>query len=270
MSFEKTKMIVFWSKDPFRMLKRLDEIERRCKNYSFQFTLNDYEKEKIEPNVPNIEMRIATFKELSARIGKDRIIWRFDPLLISNDISVDELCRRIEKIGNEIANYTSKLVFSFIDISNCKKAKAKLSKFDSNIRELTIDEKIEISERIGKLSSGWGINAATCGEDIGLEKYGIKSNRCIDDEMIVKCFNDCKELMDFIGATRNENGVWKISKHKKDPGQRKACGCIMSKDIGCYETCVHNCAYCYANLDHDVAMQNYQKHQMNKYSDSII
>lgn len=82
-SFDKTRMIVFWSKNPKPLLERLDEVEALgFRQYYFQFTLNDYVREGLEPNVPPVAERIDTFKRLADRIGKERVIWRFDPLML--------------------------------------------------------------------------------------------------------------------------------------------------------------------------------------------
>ena len=120
---------------------------------------------------------------------------------------------------------------------------------------------------IGELVKGWGIAAGTCGEIADLERYGIEHNRCVDDRLMVKCFSHDAELMKFIGAKFVPGdplfGVedkWEPGPHKKDPGQRLACGCIMSKDIGEYNTCPHLCHYCYANTNNAAAMENCKRY----------
>ena len=121
-SFEGTRMIVFWSKNPKPMMERLDELEALgFKNYYFQFTLNDYVREGLESNVPPVEERIETFKALAKRLGKERVIWRYDPLILSDDLTVDALLERIACIGRELRGSTEKLVFSFADILSYRK-----------------------------------------------------------------------------------------------------------------------------------------------------
>ena len=39
-------------------------------------------------------------------------------------------------------------------------------------------------------------------------------------------------------------------------GQRTACGCIPSKDIGAYDSCPHFCVYCYANRSEQAVRAN--------------
>lgn len=127
-SFKETRAVVFWTKNPKPMFRHLDFLDEQVKNYYFQFTLNDYDIEGYEGKVPRVESRINTFKELSNRIGKDRVVWRFDPLMLTKGIDVNELLRRLENIGDQLYTYTSKLVFSFADISIYNKVESNLKK----------------------------------------------------------------------------------------------------------------------------------------------
>jgi len=99
-SFENAKAIVFWSKNPRPLFRALDEIAERCPAFYFQFTLNDYQAEGLEPGVPPLDERIATFRELSAGIGRERVIWRFDPLIITDELNVEKLVKKIEIVGD--------------------------------------------------------------------------------------------------------------------------------------------------------------------------
>lgn len=258
-SFADTRMIVFWSKNPKPMLERLDEVESLgFKQYYFQFTLNDYVTEGLEPNVPPVAERIDTFRRLARRIGKERVIWRFDPLLLSNYLTVDVLLEKIASIGHELQGATEKLVFSFADIQAYRKVGKNLS--GTNCREFSSEEKIEFAKGLRDVNLSLGLEMATCAEDIDLSEYGIKHNKCVDDDLMVRLFHDDAKLMDFIGAEYDMIDGWTIKKSRKDKGQRKACGCIVSKDIGMYNTCPHLCRYCYANSSDNVVRRNYQKY----------
>lgn len=258
-SFADTRMIVFWSKNPRPMLERLDEVEALgFKQYYFQFTLNDYMAEGLEPNVPPVAERIDTFRRLARRIGKERVIWRFDPLLLSGSLTVDVLLEKIASIGHELQGATEKLVFSFADIQAYRKVGKNLS--GTNCREFSSVEKRDFAKGLRDVVLSLGLEMATCAEDIDLSKYGIKHNKCVDDDLMVRLFHDDAKLMDFIGAEYDMIDGWTIKKSKKDKGQRKACGCVVSKDIGMYNTCPHLCKYCYANSSDNVVRRNYQKY----------
>ena len=130
----------------------------------------------------------------------------------------------------------------------------------TNCREFSSDEKIEFAKGLRDVSLSLGLEMATCAEDIDLSEYGIKHNKCVDDDLMVRLFHDDAKLMDFIGAEYDMIDGWTIKKSKKDKGQRKACGCVVSKDIGMYNTCPHLCKYCYANSSERVVIRNYSQH----------
>jgi len=250
-SFEKARLIVFWTKNAEPMLKHLDYLNEKQLNYYFQFTLNDYDVEKLEPRVPDVQSRIETFQHLSERIGKEKVIWRFDPLILTDKIGVDELLQKVENIGNQLKNYTTKLVFSFADIKIYKKVQNNLRNNSIPYKEFDEQTMNEFAAGLQQLNENWHFELATCAEQIDLEKYEINHNKCIDDDLMIKLFPNDKMLMDFLGYKppsldlfpKAANSVKKL----KDKGQRQFCGCIVSKDIGEYNTCPHLCEYCYAN-----------------------
>lgn len=268
-SFYETKVIVFWSKNPKPIIPYLKELDKRDIKYYFQFTLNDYEKENLEPNVPKLENRIEIFKNLSNLIGKEKVIWRFDPLILSDFISIDDLLIKIENIGDQICNYTEKLVFSFADIGVYKKVQNNLYKQDISFREFSQDDMMNFSNKLQKLNQKWNLKLATCTEKVELEKFNIIHNKCIDDELIYKIGKNDKKILDWLGVDNTASlfGDDYLPNIKlKDKGQRKECGCIMSKDIGMYNTCDHLCTYCYANHSVNLVKQNIKKHNFNNQS----
>ena len=121
-SFKNCKVIVFWTKNPKPILPYLHILDEMRIHYYFQVTLNDYVNERFEPNVASVEERVETFRQLSQMIGKERVIWRFDPLIITLSISPRELLKRIWNVGNKLKGYTDKLVFSFIDVKSISKS----------------------------------------------------------------------------------------------------------------------------------------------------
>ena len=246
-SFCNVRMIVFWSKNPKPMLGHLNPLESLgFKQYYFQFSLNDYEAEGLEPNVASVDERICTFRRLADRIGKERVIWRFDPLLLTDKISVDVLLERIAKIGRQLKGYTEKLVFSFIDIASYRKVQKNLAGL--GCREFSPEDQICFARGLSQLNAEFGFELATCGELADFSAHGIKHNKCVDDELMMRLFHNDAALMDYIGAECDLIDGWHIKKSNIDKGQRKACGCIVSKDIGMYNTCPHLCRYCYLRV----------------------
>jgi DNA repair photolyase len=274
-SFKKVRAVVFWTKNAKPMLRHLHFLDQHVKNYYFQFTLNDYEKEAYERKVPSLSSRIDTFKALSDTIGKDRVIWRFDPLFLTKEVDVKELLRRVEAIGEEVHTYTSKFVFSFADISIYTKVQRNLQKQNIEYIEFTPDTMLEFAKGLNRINQRWHLELATCAEAFDLSEYGVIPNKCIDDDLMTKLFRHDTELMTFLGVKFIEptlfttaEGVQK-TKQRKDRGQREACGCIMSKDIGEYNTCPHECVYCYANTSHAIAIKNYRSHISHATAETI-
>lgn len=252
-SFANTKFIVFWSKNPRPLLPFLPILKERDIGCYIQYTLNDYFAEGLEPNVPAVAERIDTFKRLVDELGVGCVVWRFDPLVLTDKITADDLLHKIERIANRLRGYTAKLVFSFADISTYRKVGRNLSNAGVNYREWTEDEMIDFSSRLSELNLG--LQLATCAEKVDLSQFGITHNRCIDPDLICRLK---PELQPYI---QNLN---------TDKGQRALCGCITSKDIGTYNTCPHACAYCYANTSPYAARQNFIRHRQNLGNDSIL
>lgn len=290
-SYDQTRFIVFWSKNPRPLLPYLDYLKERNIKCYIQYSLNDYEKEGLE-KVPPLAYRIETFKMLVERLGGGSVIWRFDPMILTDDISVDDLIRKVKNIGARLKGYTEKLVFSYADIALYKKVKTNLERSGVPYHEWTVPEMEEFAAKLSELNrkQGWNFQLATCGEKIDIDKYGIAHNRCIDGDLITCLAWDDKVLMDFMkvkilpmptpslfddapslpeGAIMLPHGQYFLSAHKKDPGQRAFCGCMAAKDIGEYNTCPHLCEYCYANTTKLLAIENWKRHQQNRFADTI-
>jgi DNA repair photolyase len=270
-SFKNTRAVVFWTKNPRPMFKYLDYMDKNIPNYYFQYSLNNYDNECFEGKVASVESRIKTFKELSDRLGKKRVIWRFDPLILTDKIDIDELLRRVKNIGDELKDYTTKLVFSFVDIGIYRKVENNLKKDNVNYIEWTPQLMEEFAKGLSKINKNWNLELGTCSEKIDLDKYGIVHNRCIDDDLMKDIFKDDYQLMNFLGYEKDIFGELQPIKIKKlkDKGQREDCGCIMSKDIGQYNTCPHECNYCYANTSKEIAKKNYKLHLDNPSAETI-
>lgn len=280
-SYSKVRFIIFWSKNPRPLLPYLDYLKEKRIGCYIQYSLNDYEDEKLEHGVPKLEERIETFKLLVDKLGKGGVIWRFDPLMLTPDIDIDKLLKKIENIGDQLKGYTEKLVFSFADISIYNKVKKNLDKNGINARDWTAEEMRAFASELVTLNKekGWNYKLATCGEAANLD--GIEHNHCIDDELIIRRAYKDAELMKFLGVSMPDmftpeediltlpNGSRVIKGNNKDTGQRDFCGCMKSKDIGQYDTCIHGCEYCYANTSKQSAANHYKCHKANPLAETI-
>ena len=247
----KVRAIVFWTKNPAGLWPHLDELDRRGFHYYFQYTLNDYEAEGFEPRLPPLEARLDTFRRLAERLGPERVVWRLDPLLLTDRGGVPELLGKAERLAAALAGCTRKGVFSFADIGGYASVKRRLARAGIAAREFSGAEMAEFARGLAEINRAHGLALATCAEASDLSAFGIAHNRCVDGELLAKLWPDDGALMEFLGARAA----------RKDKGQRKACGCAASKDIGRYRTCPHACAYCYANGTDAEAERNFRAHR---------
>jgi len=226
--------IVFWTKNPQPMINRLSQLAGY--NYYFQFTLTPYDN-TIETNVPDKKCLIKTFQELSARIGRDKVIWRYDPILLTNKFDVKHHVKWFEFLANELNGHTKKCVVSFIDMY--KKTERNLKGID--LVPMSEELMKEVAHHLSLISKRYNLQLEACCEDIDLTQYGIEPGKCIDDELISKIIGKKLDI-------------------KKDPNQRLSCGCVQSIDIGAYNTCQHRCLYCYANFNNALVDKNVRLH----------
>lgn len=293
-SYKNTRFIVFWSKNPRPLLSHLQYLKERNIKCYVQYTLNDYEQEKLE-KVPPLNSRIETFKLLVKQLGKGAVIWRFDPMVLADNITTDDLLTKVKNIGDQLKDYTEKLVFSYADIESYRKVKQNLVSSHIHYSDWTVKQMEEFADKLSAMNKkrGWNFQLATCGEKIDISKYGIQHNRCVDGDLIARLAWKDKELMQFMkikienmptptlfdkpgykpelpsGAIPLSDNKYFISTHKKDNGQRLFCECMASKDIGEYNTCPHLCEYCYANSTKQLAEQNWRCHRENPLGETI-
>lgn len=230
--------IVFWTKNPLPMLDRLDKLSNYI--YYFQFTLNAYGKD-VEPNVPSKnDIVIPTFQKLSQKIGKDKVVWRYDPILFNENYTMEYHIKYFKMLIDKLAGYTEKCTVSFLDLyKNTQQNTARLG-----IVNPTLQRKEELMRQFSEIAKAAGIYIDTCAEDIDLSKFGIRHAHCIDKERFERL------------------GDYKLT-IEKDKNQRPECDCIASIDIGAYNTCKNGCLYCYANYSQDTVSQNYSLHNPN-------
>lgn len=244
--------IVFWSKNPAPIMKHLKELNEMNYKYYFQFTITPYSND-LEVNLGDKEKIVNTFIKLSEKIGKEKVILRYDPILITDKYNNSFHFEAFEKICEKLNEYTEKVVISFLD--NYKKVSRNMKSID--LKEMDM---CYIAENFAKIAEKYNIPIETCAEGIELKEYGINHAKCIDGDLIEK----------IIGCKLNEK-----DKDKKD-GNREHCGCMKCIDIGEYDTCIHNCLYCYANVNKKVAFNNFNSHNPNSkiltgiYDESLV
>lgn len=230
--------IVFWSKNPAPMLEKLDKLKDY--NYYFQFTLNPYGPD-IENHLPAISKRIDTFKRLSDRIGKEKVIWRYDPVLTNETYTPGFHKEKFAEIAYELKEHTEKCMLGFID--HYQHIRTAVSRF--NIQPLLKADIEEMAVSFKKTVDTCSIQLDTCTVKVDLTHLGIPGGLCIDNQLVERIAG------------------YPISA-RKDKNQRDICRCAESIDIGTYESCLNGCIYCYAiKGNYNTVKYNLNKHDKN-------
>lgn len=236
LSPSKIDAIVFCSKNYKPILKYIDEINSKY-NIICHYTITAYDND-VEKNVPSIDESIETLIKLSNKIGKDKIIWRFDPVLKTKKYTIDYLIEKFDYMASILHNYVSRVLFSYVEM---------YKKLETNMSEIipfTNDEKIKIAYEFGKIAKKYNLYIQTCACKEDYSQFGIHKSGCVTKEILEICTKKRYKNIP-LGKTR-EN-----------------CNCVSMRDIGAYETCPHGCKYCYANKNHEQAYKNFKSHNPN-------
>lgn len=223
--------IVFWTKNPANMLGKLEYLQDYA--YYFQFTLTGCGRD-IEPNLPDKRKElIPAFQKLSEKIGKEKVIWRYDPILLSDKYTADYHLRAFEEIAGNLAGYTEKAVISFVDLYE----KTWRNTRGLGIRLATEKGMMGLAAEMARIASKYNLEIESCAEQWDFQKVGIQRGSCIDKKLIER----------IIGCRLTG---------QKDKNQRKECGCFESVEVGAYNTCLNGCRYCYANFSDEKVKEN--------------
>ncbi len=249
---EDVDIIVLWTRNPQSLIPYLKELDQLGYRYYFQYTVMNNPR-LIDAKVPSLSSSLEVFKKLSDLIGPERVVWRYDPVIISNITDIKFHTNTYRNIAENLRNYTQRSVISILDIYPKLKKRLKALK-DKGVEIVDLNK--EFDKRFDELLYTFAgvaeqnkMEIVSCAEDPDLTKYNIQPGKCVDGDYIERVFG--------IDVTQ-----------KKDPYQREACGCVVSKDIGVYDTCVFGCQYCYATSSFEKAEALYKNH--NPESTSMV
>lgn len=221
---EQVDGIVLWTKNPAPMFDRLPALKDYV--YYFQFTLTPYGRD-VEPGLPDKDrVMVPVFQELSRRIGKERVVWRYDPIFFDQVHTSWWHLQRFHEMAARLSGYTEECVISFLDYyRNTQKQMESLG-----LVEPASDERAMFLRKLAQAAAGYGLRLKACAEDPSFGALGILPSSCVD-------------------AARLERIAGRPVLAGRDRNQRPLCGCAASVDIGVYNTCAHGCRYCYANYN---------------------
>ncbi len=253
--------IVFWTKNIRPFSPSLTEVTSIGHRFMVQFTLNPYPS-ILEPALPPLDHRIADFKALSQLIGKSRVIWRYDPIIISNQTPFSFHRQAFLALAEQLSGVTERVVVSLVQLyrktlrglmelgargltpKGIRDRKPLFVRQRSLIFEQHAADSAEMNELLyflSKTAGSHGLEIVSCASERDLSALRISPGRCIDGELFTSLWG--------------LHGPW-----KKDPGQRPACGCTVSVDIGATNTCQNGCPYCYATTNHEQARIQFLQH----------
>ena len=226
-------VVVFCSKDYAPILDRLHEISDRFKCY-YHYTITAYDTD-IEPNVPSIEQSVETLKQLSAQVGKEKVAWRYDPVLLTEKYTIEKHFETFDYMVRELSPYVDRCIFSFVEMYK------KLAVNMPELQPISNDNKLLLVKGLGAIAKQYGLYLQTCAAKDDYLQFGVHHSGCMTTEIFSRALG-----LNF--------------KHQAHKGNRIGCACMESRGLGDYNSCPNGCRYCYANKDHAKAAENYRRH----------
>lgn len=244
---EDVDVIVFWTRYARPLLPFLNELNDRGYCYYFLYTLMNNPR-ALDPKSPSHKRSLNTFLELSHRMGKEKVVWRYDPIVFCSMTDTNFHKETYHRIAENLKGYTTRSVISIVDIY--RKAAKRLRLLESRgiqITEPTNEEFKDLMKSLSVSAKANGIKIQSCAEKPDIASHKIPPGKCIDDGLIRKVFG--------LDVTR-----------RKDPSQRAVCGCVASRDIGMYDTCLFGCVYCYATTSVALARERHRNSDLSSPS----
>ena len=225
--------IIWCSKNYLPILHDLKNITDKFPSV-FHYTITGYGKD-IEPNVPSLEQSIYTFKELSERYGKERVIWRYDPIFFTKEFTYNYHIKNFQYINKQLCRHAGRVVLNFVSLYE------KVKRHMPDLKEVSYNDKANLIHDFVNISS---IPIQTCGNGLQFKDLeGVEVTGCLDEHAL--------NLMGIYPKQPKKNAVpW-------------GCLCYPNTSIGEYNTCLHKCKYCYASADFNKCDENFEKHDPN-------
>jgi hypothetical protein len=238
---EDVSVIVFWSKNYKPLLPYLDELDSKGYRAVFHFTINGL-PHLFKPRIPDTSEMIECAKVLARRYGPESVLWRYDPIVISNITDKNYHIAHFQKLCAALEGSVKQCFFSFVcfysKVQRNMEALARRTGIECH--DIPKEDKIALATDLAEIAENHGIEMRSCCGDY-LVGGRIKKAHCVDADLLRKLFPD--RIFDLA-----------------ERPTRKECGCFESTDIGAYNTCMHGCVYCYANANPASAERSYKRH----------
>lgn len=228
---ELVDVICFCSKNPAPLLPHMGDLARFSQYW--QLTITPYGKE-IEPHVPEKKQILKTFRALSEITGPHSIAWRYDPIFLTPKYNLEFHSSAFKEMARALRGATDTVIISFIDLYE------KTRRNFPGVQAVSEDNRLRIGEHFLQIAQSNGMQLKTCFEGDDLAPLGVDTSGCMTKEVLERS----------LGEALNAPVVQ----------ARKGCTCMLSNDIGLYNTCGHGCLYCYANYDQASVARNMASH----------
>jgi DNA repair photolyase len=229
--------IVFWSKNYGRFLPYLDELVERGYRFYFHYTVTGVPR-RLEPHVPDWQQSVQVFRALAERTSPRHLQWRFDPILFTHEWGAEFYIERFRDIATALAGATRRCYFSFAILYD--KVKRPLRQAGIRFREPSLEEKQALVQAMADVADECGMTLYACCEDVFVTGK-VQKAHCVDGDLLAELYPDRPLIAQFRPT-------------------RQQCGCMISRDVGMYDTCPHGCVYCYANQSHQLALARFRAH----------
>ena len=221
--------LVFCTKNPLPMLGRLPLLDAFT---MFWFvTITPYGRE-IEPHVPDKNLIAEAFCRLSESVGRERVSFRYDPVFLNETYTVQH---HVENFGEKLSGYTGQCVVSFIDLYE------KTRRNFPDARSVGKEAQERLIAAFSEIAVKQHLQIHLCCENRSLVRQNVDADGCLSQSVLERAIG-CR---------------LKVPQQKRARGE---CSCLLGADIGAYNTCGHECLYCYANYDSRTVRENRMQH----------
>ena len=152
---EKVDCVVFCSRTTRPFCRACMRLPSASHTY-FYYTITAYGKD-VEPGVPSIGQSVETLMALSKQVGKGRVAWRYDPVLLTRKYTIERHMETFERMAATLAPHIDRCIFSFVEM---------YKKLESNMPEIipfSDWEMEEVARGLGAIAQKYGVSLQTCG-----------------------------------------------------------------------------------------------------------
>jgi hypothetical protein len=234
---EDVHSIVFWSKYYGPFLPHVDRMVERGYRFYCHYPITGAPR-ALEPRVPEWPQAVRVFRELAQRTSPRRVLWRFDPILLTDELDATFYVERFREIATVLVGATERCYFSFATFYG--KVVRQLKRAGIRYLDPPLEEKLALVEAMADVAAGCGITLHACCQD-ALVAGRVQKAHCVDGDLLAELFPDRPHVSQ-LRPTREQ------------------CGCVASRDIGMYDACPFGCIYCYANQSREAALARFRAH----------